>query len=178
MDVILKSPLTLLECCKRLDTILVTYHPQLPVWNWPLRKMIGAREGTEFTCALYFSGTRRSSIQRLRLNAAMESQGKNTMIQGDFDTENWEFYLDAASIYFTALSVTGFLITLLFCISDLIQHTFNTQIWVLMGFFIVSVSFGIWIWQHIPHTLEKGKNSVKRFLMQTLDAQLCTMDEI
>ena len=96
MDIDLISPLSIEECQKRLDAALVHYHAQLPFWNRPPRKMIGTREGPDFTLALRYSGQARQKYDILgehRLgfflpfSGSLYEEGSGTRIRGDFDTE-------------------------------------------------------------------------------------------
>jgi hypothetical protein len=179
MDIDLISPLPLEECQKRLDATLVHYSVQLPLWNWPPRKMAGSRSGFGFTLdprAIQYYRARYgnygpASVKMPFLGLLSESSS-GTNIQGSFDTEAFQSSRATAAVVLFMITAGLYVMTGL----ALSQYNIQGFSWpfaiCLIGICAVSTALSIYFWNQRnirPNPPYKGK--VKRFLELTLEAK-------
>jgi hypothetical protein len=179
MDIDLISPLSIDECEKRLDAALVQYSVQLPLWNWPPRKMAGSRSGFGFTLdprAFQFrvagphgSSPRLTKVPFIGLLSAFDGA---TRIHGSFDTSELELNRTKGTFALLVITIVVCIMTGIGLSQDISQTFHSGEAISLIGICVILLVLSIYYWSKRgtrpkPPYMKK----VKKFLELTLDAK-------
>lgn len=160
------SPLSMVECCKRIDTSIE--EKSIISIMTSMSCFFGERTGESFTVC---TGAEISAVDRsLIFNGFLYKSPEGTLIKGNLHTAGYSIAQRFSSIASLLIGVV------LLCLSGFFYSFFNKDevILRLSGMFFVGslvlIAMGIWNKKYAPNYLEQTKLMIKAFLQQTLQA--------